>query len=72
MRQAWLSGDWSRVADGESGPLSSAAKLLQDAPLRLASSEISLQDAENLFSASAEARETILGMLEATRLEDVN
>lgn len=70
--EAWLSGDWPRVSKTEGNPLSPAATMLQ-AEYELPSiGGVSLSDAEAMFSASSKSREIIVGMLDATRMQDPN
>lgn len=71
-QEAWLSGNWSSLAENEEGPLSQAARMIQQDPAAVQDGGVTLRDAETLFNASAEARNTIQGMLDATRLDAIN
>ncbi|MFZ7091057.1 hypothetical protein [Primorskyibacter sp. 2E233] len=66
LNAAWLSGDWERVAQEGENPLAQAARLTEaTAP---APEAPSLGYAEGLTGESAQTRETIRALLEATRI----
>ncbi len=72
LKQAWLSGDWESVAEKEESPLSIAAQMAKDEWSIEESNSLTLGDFEHLSAESSQARQTILGMLEATRIEERN
>lgn len=72
VREAWLSGNWSRVASIHDGPLAAAARMVQGGANVSSEGPISLGQAETLFAASADTRETITGLLDATQILNQN
>ncbi|CUH79696.1 hypothetical protein [Tropicibacter naphthalenivorans] len=69
LNAAWLSGDWADVAEARDSALAPAAELTQQEQTVVNPQDLSLQDAERLSSESADARETLRALLEATRIE---
>ncbi|WGW04637.1 hypothetical protein [Tropicibacter oceani] len=66
LNAAWLSGDWDRVAEEGETPLAQAARLTsQDNPVPEAPS---LGYAETLTGQSAETRQTLRALLDATQI----
>ncbi len=66
---AWISGNWSTVAETTDGPLSEAARLVQaEATPPDAVGNPSLGASQTLVGDSEAARETLRALLEATRI----
>lgn len=62
---AWLSGDWKDVAESDTA-LAPAADLMQTTPVSVAPSDLTLSAANALSAASAQSRETLRALLDAT------
>ena len=68
LKAAWLSGNWQDVSQAEDATLSPAAELVQSPQTFVDPGALSLQAAEQLASESANARQTLQGLLRATEL----
>ncbi|WP_323767742.1 hypothetical protein [Antarctobacter sp.] len=62
---AWLSGDWKDVAESDTA-LAPAADLMQSTPVAYDPTDVSLSAANALSAASAQSRETLRALLDAT------
>ncbi|WP_417205877.1 hypothetical protein [Antarctobacter sp.] len=62
---AWLSGDWKDVAESDTA-LAPAADLMQSTPAAYDPTDVSLSAANALSAASAQSRETLRALLDAT------
>lgn len=67
---AWLSGNWTSVADGSEDALAQAAAMIQTPPDSFDPGNPSLAMAEGLSESSVDTRATIRALLEATRLSE--
>lgn len=68
LKAAWLSGDWDGVANATDSPLAPAAQLINSEQTVVDPANLSLNAAEALATESANARDTLRALLEATQI----